>query len=100
MIEIFEFMFILSTAFVFIILPYVSLIRKEFILDITNKDEGLTVAQLISLFMMVDLFTLKALPLLTKVSVMTFILLEFEFKVVGTSFNTNIVSRSQSHNHV
>ena len=69
--------------------------------EIKNKNEALKLAQLIGAFIMIDVFLTKCLPLLTKVSIMTFALLEFDFKVVETSFNASQNSSRSivSHRH-
>lgn len=71
----------LSTIIIVTVLPYVSLYKKEFILDIKDKDVGLSTAQWLSFFVIVDTILLKALPLLTKFSLMSLLILEFDFKI-------------------
>jgi hypothetical protein len=67
---------------VLVTLPYMSYLKKDYILDISDKDAGLNAAQWLALFVVVDLMCLKYLPLLTKCAVMGFFLCEFKFKVV------------------
>ena len=79
MIQAFEYLFVLSTIFIITVLPYVQLYKKEFILNINNKDTGLATSQWLALFIFIEMFTLKSLPLLTKIAVMTYFIMEFDF---------------------
>lgn len=83
----FEYLFILSTAHTVITLPYISYFRKEYILDIDDKDAGLNIAQWFAMFMTIEVLCLKTLPILTKVAVMSFFLYEFKFEMTGSLDN-------------
>lgn len=79
----FEFIFLLATAHTIIILPYVAYYKKEYILDIDDKDAGLAVALWFVMFILVDLLCLKTLPILTKLAIMSLFLCEFQFEITG-----------------
>jgi hypothetical protein len=77
-----EFVFLLSTVYITLILPYVSLYKKDYILGVENKDAALSAAYWLAFFIIVDIFCLKALPLLTKCTLMAFILIECDFGTI------------------
>jgi hypothetical protein len=81
MIQTFEYIFVLSTLTVATVLPYIHFIKKEYILEFQNKDAALKVSYLLALHTFIDLFTLKAIPLVTKLSIMLFVLSETDFEV-------------------
>ena len=83
MIETFELTFVLGALFTFFLLPYISLYKKEYILNIHNKEAALSVSQYLSLYIILEIFLLKCLPLMSKLAIQGFFLLEFSFKVYG-----------------
>ena len=73
-----EFIFSLSTLSLITILPFIQFYKKDYIFGLTNKNEALSAASWLATFIFFDFFLLKALPLVTKVTVMTYILTELD----------------------
>ena len=86
MVQIMEFIFVLSTASLITILPFIQFYKKEYIFDLTNKKEALSAASWLSTFIFFDFFLLKALPLVSKCVIMTFLLTEIDIKERPSSF--------------
>ena len=73
MIQTMEYIFVYSTLSVIVILPLVHWYKKDYILGIQNKESAVTCANWFTLYVFLDIFTLKALPLLTKVALSAFL---------------------------
>ena len=86
MVQIMEFIFVLSTASLITILPFIQFYKKEYIFDLTNKKEALSAASWLATFIFFDFFLLKALPLVSKCVIMTYLLTEIDIKERPSSF--------------
>ena len=86
MVQVMEFIFVLSTAFLVTILPFIQFYKKEYIFDLINKKEALSAASWLATFVFFDFFILKALPLVSKCVIMTFLLTEIDIKERPSSF--------------
>ena len=86
MVQVMEFIFLLSTASLITVLPFIQFYKKEYVFDLTNKKEALSAASWLATFVFFDFFLLKALPLVSKCVVMTFLLTEIDIKERPSSF--------------
>jgi hypothetical protein len=80
-------MFLLSTLYTIIVLPYYAFFKKEYILEIDDKEAGLKCAQWLVLYYLIDFFCLYTLPLLTYCAVFGFLMTEYVYEMRGTISN-------------
>lgn len=77
-----EFLFVMATCSLLLVLPIVHVLRKDYILGLENKNAALTCGNWLALFIFLDFITLKALPLLSKCALMAFVLYDFDFEII------------------
>ena len=86
MVQVLELMFSLSTLFLVTILPFIQFYKQDYILGVTNKKEALSASSWLATFIFFDFILLKALPLVTKCTVMTYLLTEINIESNPSSF--------------
>ena len=82
MIQVMEYLFVLSSVIIFTVLPIVQIKRKEYILDLQDKEAALTSSKYLTLFLFIEFFTLKSIPFLTKAAIMAMCYYDLDFEVL------------------
>ena len=86
MIQVLEYLFVLASIVIALILPMVQ--KTDYILDLDDKESALDASKYLALFMLIEYTCLKALPLLTKIAIMTLCHYDLDFEVLNDRSKT------------
>ena len=86
MIQVLEYLFVLASFVIALVLPMVQ--KTDYILGLEDKESALDASKYLALFMFIEYTCLKALPLLTKVAIMTVCHYDLDFDVLNDRSKT------------